>query len=70
MKEISRINLKATPNQIEYYIDTCVYINFGQNFKFVSEVITINPPLGPFFAKSKGGVFYRKVQKFSAPAAG
>ena len=26
--------MKATPNQIEYYIDTCVYINFGPNFKF------------------------------------
>jgi hypothetical protein len=26
--------LKLTPNQIEYYIDCCVYINFGKNFKF------------------------------------
>jgi len=34
MKEIQRINLKETPNQIEY-IDCCVYIKFGANFKFL-----------------------------------
>ena len=34
MKELQRINLKQSPNQIEYYIDCCVYINFGSNFKF------------------------------------
>jgi hypothetical protein len=34
LKEKQRINLKLTPNQIEYYIDCCVYINFGKNFKF------------------------------------
>ena len=35
MKEKQRKNLKTTPNQIEYYIDCCVYINCGGNFKFL-----------------------------------
>lgn len=35
IQEKQRISLKETPNQIEYYIDCCKYISFGNNFHFL-----------------------------------
>ena len=42
MKEKQRINLKETPNQIEYYIDCCTYINFNNSFKFLLAIFENN----------------------------
>ena len=53
MKEKQRVHLKPAdkPNQIEHYIDCCVFINFGKNFKYLLAL----------FENSQGGYTEAKI---------
>lgn len=62
MKEKQRINLKETPNQIEYYIDCCVYINLGSNFKYLFTLFENNA------AKVFDAKTFNIIQELSFPS--